>query len=260
MCIRDSIWYNTDAVEVQTLRAEKQGGREAAEAVMGRLQRAKVRVRADGTQLHLANVYAVPRTGSPSAAQLERMRAVREGMQAAVDEAQEAGEELLIGGDLQAQTARALSASRAAGNEHDAWLEGFLTENCMLSVGEAHATYYGGGEDGVTTCIDHWLASAGLIGRTEAEVGAGADGLHTGVEGETSDSAVGASTAKGHNSLQLRLLLETEATEGAEEELEQREAQIAPMDEAEWEAYMDCLLYTSPSPRDRQKSRMPSSA
>ena len=24
--------------------------------------------------------------------------------------------------------------------------------------------------------------------------------------------------------------------------------------------YMDCLLYTSPSPRDRQKSRMPSSA
>ena len=26
------------------------------------------------------------------------------------------------------------------------------------------------------------------------------------------------------------------------------------------EHYMDCLLYTSPSPRDRQKSRMPSSA
>ena len=25
-------------------------------------------------------------------------------------------------------------------------------------------------------------------------------------------------------------------------------------------AYRDCLLYTSPSPRDRQKSRMPSSA
>ena len=24
--------------------------------------------------------------------------------------------------------------------------------------------------------------------------------------------------------------------------------------------YVDCLLYTSPSPRDRQKSRMPSSA
>ena len=24
--------------------------------------------------------------------------------------------------------------------------------------------------------------------------------------------------------------------------------------------FMDCLLYTSPSPRDRQKSRMPSSA
>ena len=26
------------------------------------------------------------------------------------------------------------------------------------------------------------------------------------------------------------------------------------------EAYKSCLLYTSPSPRDRQKSRMPSSA
>ena len=26
------------------------------------------------------------------------------------------------------------------------------------------------------------------------------------------------------------------------------------------ELFMDCLLYTSPSPRDRQKSRMPSSA
>ena len=28
------------------------------------------------------------------------------------------------------------------------------------------------------------------------------------------------------------------------------------LDQADW----DCLLYTSPSPRDRQKSRMPSSA
>ena len=28
----------------------------------------------------------------------------------------------------------------------------------------------------------------------------------------------------------------------------------------EWELYDRCLLYTSPSPRDRQKSRMPSSA
>ena len=28
----------------------------------------------------------------------------------------------------------------------------------------------------------------------------------------------------------------------------------------EFDKYKDCLLYTSPSPRDRQKSRMPSSA
>ena len=27
-----------------------------------------------------------------------------------------------------------------------------------------------------------------------------------------------------------------------------------------WSLYNNCLLYTSPSPRDRQKSRMPSSA
>ena len=30
--------------------------------------------------------------------------------------------------------------------------------------------------------------------------------------------------------------------------------------EGEWIRIQDCLLYTSPSPRDRQKSRMPSSA
>ena len=29
---------------------------------------------------------------------------------------------------------------------------------------------------------------------------------------------------------------------------------------AVWPEFIDCLLYTSPSPRDRQKSRMPSSA
>ena len=28
----------------------------------------------------------------------------------------------------------------------------------------------------------------------------------------------------------------------------------------DWKLYGNCLLYTSPSPRDRQKSRMPSSA
>ena len=32
------------------------------------------------------------------------------------------------------------------------------------------------------------------------------------------------------------------------------------LDEFEGEEYISCLLYTSPSPRDRQKSRMPSSA
>ena len=34
----------------------------------------------------------------------------------------------------------------------------------------------------------------------------------------------------------------------------------AGADETPNEGHTDCLLYTSPSPRDRQKSRMPSSA
>ena len=34
----------------------------------------------------------------------------------------------------------------------------------------------------------------------------------------------------------------------------------APLRHAEWHGATPCLLYTSPSPRDRQKSRMPSSA
>ena len=32
------------------------------------------------------------------------------------------------------------------------------------------------------------------------------------------------------------------------------------MEELRFEHYVDCLLYTSPSPRDRTRSRMPSSA
>ena len=35
---------------------------------------------------------------------------------------------------------------------------------------------------------------------------------------------------------------------------------IETWSEMQAEKYYDCLLYTSPSPRDRQKSRMPSSA
>ena len=39
-----------------------------------------------------------------------------------------------------------------------------------------------------------------------------------------------------------------------------REAAEVLGDQTSWEDYYSCLLYTSPSPRDRQKSRMPSSA
>ena len=35
---------------------------------------------------------------------------------------------------------------------------------------------------------------------------------------------------------------------------------VAGQDQAQLDAYKICLLYTSPSPRDRTRSRMPSSA
>ena len=40
----------------------------------------------------------------------------------------------------------------------------------------------------------------------------------------------------------------------------EEKTQVRPWSRANWTAFSSCLLYTSPSPRDRQKSRMPSSA
>ena len=37
-------------------------------------------------------------------------------------------------------------------------------------------------------------------------------------------------------------------------------SKIREQDDAETEAFANCLLYTSPSPRDVEESRMPSSA
>ena len=42
--------------------------------------------------------------------------------------------------------------------------------------------------------------------------------------------------------------------------IEVHAASINPIDNILHAGYLHCLLYTSPSPRDRQKSRMPSSA
>ena len=39
-----------------------------------------------------------------------------------------------------------------------------------------------------------------------------------------------------------------------------RKRRVRTRIESDWRQYYGCLLYTSPSPRDRQKSRMPSSA
>ena len=38
------------------------------------------------------------------------------------------------------------------------------------------------------------------------------------------------------------------------------DSEVVPKRKVDCELYKYCLLYTSPSPRDRQKSRMPSSA
>ena len=38
------------------------------------------------------------------------------------------------------------------------------------------------------------------------------------------------------------------------------EIEIFPFLSKRWQEYMNCLLYTSPSPRDKTVSRMPSSA
>ena len=63
----------------------------------------------------------------------------------------------------------------------------------------------------------------------------------------------------------LRILkeLETKAvasTAKAQKAEEQAKASPKERATARGEPYVACLLYTSPSPRDRQKSRMPSSA
>ena len=223
------VWYDKTSVEVTN----------AEEKVPGRMQWMQVRVLADGTKFDLVNVYVPARAGAPTAAQARTLVAVREELQAAADRADATGRELLVAGDVQAQTMRALNAKRATrGNEYDAWMHQYTAQNCLESVGEVADTYTAG-EGGATTAIDHWLASVGLADRATTEVGAGADGMWTGVEGEEQEEAIGREGLKGHNSLQLTLRLRTAVHEEAEEEWAEREQQLPPMDAAEWEVYLE---------------------
>ena len=50
------------------------------------------------------------------------------------------------------------------------------------------------------------------------------------------------------------------AFSSTEEKSKASAAELGIDDSRAYATYKDCLLYTSPSPRDRQKSRMPSSA
>jgi len=168
------MWWNTATVEMTGIEV----------LVPGRLQRARVRIRADGTELIVVNAYVPTRRGNPNARQAAILESVRTQIQHAIDKADEDGDEIAIGGDLQAQSADALDARKATGsNEYNAWLDSLCAENCLVSVGDDEPTY-SAGEGGPQTTIDHWLVSSGLASRSAAEVGAGADGL----AGDTSDA------------------------------------------------------------------------
>ena len=211
------MWWNTATVEVT----------ETLTLMPGRLQRARVRVLADGTDLIVVNAYLPTKHGTPTVRQAAALEQARGHLQTALDAADDAGDEIAIGGDLQAQTAATLEArkDKGSGHEYDSWLDTMCTENCLLSVGDDEPTY-SGGVDGPRTTIDHWLVSTGLADRSAAEVGAGADGL-AGLE----------DGAHGHHSLQLSITLRTAEAEDIEEEWEQREPQLPPMDEDEWAAF-----------------------
>ena len=58
------------------------------------------------------------------------------------------------------------------------------------------------------------------------------------------------------NGMKIADPVATEAVERFKEWI----ADVPRLKELRFTRYQDCLLYTSPSPRDRQKSRMPSSA
>ena len=60
--------------------------------------------------------------------------------------------------------------------------------------------------------------------------------------------------------LKARAARDLAAIDGDQAVFRIEEAQRRRMVAEAREQYEDCLLYTSPSPRDRQKSRMPSSA
>ena len=229
-----AIWYD-DAVW-EELSTET--------VVEGRLQVAKMRVRADGTLITLANAYFPTGGGSGSAAATEQLLAMREGLQAATERAEVEGQMLIIGGDIQAQTQRGREEMSRDGrrSEHDDWFDLFCLEWGYVSVGEVEPTYVAEG-GAVRSCIDHWMVSEGEQHRCAVELGPGADGLFFGVEGEAGAIEAEGAARKGHNSLVLRVRLETRAGEEAEEaeteEWDEREPQIPPMDKAEWGAFLE---------------------
>jgi len=118
------MWWNTATVEVT----------ETLTLMPGRLQRARVRVLADGTDLIVVNAYLPTKHGTPTVRQAAALEQARGHLQTALDAADDAGDEIAIGGDLQAQTAATLEArkDKGSGHEYDSWLDTMCTENCLL--------------------------------------------------------------------------------------------------------------------------------
>ena len=61
-------------------------------------------------------------------------------------------------------------------------------------------------------------------------------------------------------SCETKEVITTSTTSSVQMESSQTSSQTVTQQSSSCECYYGCLLYTSPSPRDRQKSRMPSSA
>ena len=85
-------------------------------------------------------------------------------------------------------------------------------------------------------------------------------GMGSGSSGAGIGHTGGQSIYKTLEDLLNRALGEKESLKFSEEIMVEAKNTIYKMEETMTEQDMHCLLYTSPSPRDRQKSRMPSSA
>ena len=109
------MWYNATAVEIENGTV--------AVPVKGRIQRARVRVKADGTRFALTHAYMPTRRGRLTEQQAALQAAARDALHRAAASAHADGLAHVVAWDLQAQ-----ATELREGNEHDAWLAGYMME------------------------------------------------------------------------------------------------------------------------------------